>query len=401
MNHIGEKNDIACSGCGACAAVCPKNAIALSLDDAGFFRAVVREDLCVDCGLCRSVCARFTPINGGKDLRESRLYALQSESEAVVRQCSSGGIAHELAADCLKQGWHVCGVVYNTENDRAEHRVIRSVEELPSLDGSKYLQSDTTALRQALDLARAGEKVAVFGTPCQIGSLARAAQELGLRDRLLLTEIFCHGVPSYLLWDRQCQRMKSKLHAERFDRVLFRYKKNDWHSYCLRADAGSRSFYGARETELFWQVFFENVLLGDACFDCQMRRTVSLADLRLGDYWGRRFQQHSDGVSAVFALTDRGEQALRRLDLRSLEPGTPDEMLQAQNMEGYHDRQLHDEAMGVLRRRRDILAAVKYYRARGGRQQALKRVLLRMSAILPDELRAKLRKANSSRKLRS
>ena len=400
MNHIGEQTNTACSGCGACAALCPKAAIELSLDEAGFFKAVVREDRCVSCGLCRSVCPRFSPVEGGKDLRESPLFALQSESDAVVRQCSSGGIAHELAADCLRQGWSVCGVVYNTETDRAEHRLISTLEELPALDGSKYLQSDAAALRQALAMAKGGEHVAVFGIPCQIAGLARAAQKLGVRDRLLLAEIFCHGVPSYFLWERQCERMKQKLHAERFDRVQFRYKKNDWHSYCLRADAGDRSFFGARETELFWQVFFENVLLGDACMDCEMRKTESLADLRLGDYWGRRYQQNSDGVSAVFALTERGEEALRRLKLRRLEPGTPEEMLQAQNMDGYHDRELHDGAMEVLRREQDISAAVKYYRARESGKQTLKRALLRTSAILPDELRAKLRKANSSRKLK-
>lgn len=400
MKHIGEQTNSPCSGCGACAAVCPQNAISLALDDAGFFRAVIQEDRCVDCGLCQSVCPRFSTQNVGKDLRESPLYALQSKSEATVLRCSSGGIAHELAADCIRQGWRICGVVYNPENDRAEHRVISSMEELPDLDGSKYLQSDTSALRQALELAREGANLAVFGTPCQIAGLARAAEKLGLRDRLLLAEIFCHGVPSYLLWEHQCGRMKQKLHAERFDRVQFRYKKNDWHSYCLRADAGERSFFGARETELFWQVFFENVLLNDACFACEMRKTVSLADLRLGDYWGRRYQQHSDGVSAVFALTERGEKALSRLELRRLDPGTPEEMLQAQNMDGYHDRALHDGAMEVLRQTRDITAAVKYYRAREGSRQTLKRALLQASAILPDELRAKLRKANSSRKLK-
>jgi coenzyme F420-reducing hydrogenase beta subunit len=328
------------------------------------------------------------------------MFAMQSKSETVVRRCSSGGIAHELAADCLRQGWKVCGVIYNPEKDRAEHRVISSLEELPMLDGSKYLQSDTTALRQALELTKAGEHVAVFGTPCQICGMARAAEKLGARDRLLLAEIFCHGVPSYLLWEHQCKRMKQKLHAERFDRVQFRYKKNDWHSYCLRADAEGRIFFGARETELFWQVFFENVLLGDACYACEMRKTSSMADLRFGDYWGRRYQLHSDGVSAVFALSERGKQALSRLDLHRLEPGTADEMLQAQNMDGYHDRELHDGAMQVLRQTQDITAAVKYYRAREGSRQTLKRALLRTSAILPDQLRARLRKANSSRKLK-
>ena len=56
--------------------------------------------------------------------------------------------------------------------------------------------------------------------------------------------------------------------------------------------------------------------------------------------------------------------------------------------------------MQVLRQTQDITAAVKYYRARETAKQTIKRTLLRTSAILPDELRAKLRKANSSRKLK-
>ena len=399
MNHIGEKTNTACSGCGACAAVCPRQAIELRLDRAGFFQATVREDRCVDCGLCRSVCARFIPERSGRDLRRSKLYAVQSECGETVRQCSSGGVAHELAADCLQQGWSVCGVAYHEGSDRAEHHIVTSPDELPLLDGSKYLQSDTTAFRLVLDRAKRGEQIAVFGTPCQICGLALSAEKLGLRDRLLLVEIFCHGVPSYLLWERQCRRIRQKLHAERFDRVMFRYKKNDWHSYCLRVDAGTKSFFGARETELFWQVFFENVLLGDACFDCEMRKSESMADLRLGDYWSHRFQRRSDGVSAVFSLTPRGDTALERLKLRAFEPGTAEEMLRAQNMDGYRGRELHDGAMEVLRRTRDIMQAVAYYRARQSGRQKLKRALLRISAVLPDGLRAELRKRNSGRKL--
>ena len=400
MKHIAEQTNKACSGCGACAALCPQNAIELRLDEAGFFRAQVREDRCVGCGLCRSVCERFSPAREGKDLRQAELYALQSRNEETVLRCSSGGVAHEIAADCLKQGVRVCGVIYDTESDRAMHRVISSEKDLPALDGSKYLQSDTGAFRQVLALAQEGEQLAVFGTPCQIAGLARAAEALGVRDRLLLAEIFCHGVPSYLLWDRQCIKMKKKLHTDRFVRVQFRYKKNDWHSYCLRVDAAGRSYTGARETELFWQVFFENVLLGDACSSCELRKTASLADLRLGDYWGRRFQQHSDGVSAAFALTERGQRALDRLELRRLDAGTPEEMLLAQNMEGYRRRALHDEAMAVLRQTQDITQAVRFYRARDGKKLAIKRVLLRASAMIPDGLRARLRKANSSRKLK-
>lgn len=400
MNSIKEQTSRACSGCGACAAVCPQKAIRLELDDTGFYQASVSEDLCVECGLCRSVCTRFSSTVKGSNLSDAKLHALQSRDEKTVFQCSSGGIAHELAAYCLNQGWNVCGVVYNLETDHAEHRVISTLDELPLLDGSKYLQSDTSAFSQVLVDIKNDKRMLVFGTPCQIYGLAHIAEKLGMRDQLLLVEIFCHGVPSYLLWEQQCKRMRKRLKTNRFDRVLFRYKKNDWHSYCLRVDAGSRSFFGSREKELFWQVFFENVLLGDACFDCELRKTVSSADLRLGDYWGRRFQERSDGVSAVYALTERGANALSRLQLHTFDSGTAEEMLRAQNMEGYHDRKLHDEAMEVLRQTQDITQAVKYYQAREDNKKKLKRILLRSSGILPDSLRAGLRKTFSYRAMK-
>lgn len=406
MSNISLKSEYACSGCGACAAVCPKNAIGLELDEAGFFVASVDAEKCVDCGLCVKTCTRFDESIGGVNLHDAELFALQSADEKIVKSCSSGGLAHELAVQALADGCKVVGAAYNTETDRAEHIIIDSTEQLNLLDGSKYIQSNTSMFRDVITEAKNNPKTefAVFGTPCQIAGVAKATELLGMRDRFLLTEIFCHGVPSYKLWDAQCETVRKKLGTEKFDSVQFRYKKNDWHSYCLRVDAQDKTFYGAREKELFWQVFFENVLLGDSCMTCRARKEDSLADLRLGDYWGGRFQKRSDGVSAVFACTERGKAAIGRLCesgvLTEFEQGDANEMLAAQNMAGYHNIELHNEAMAKLRESGNVMEAVKLYRAKSPAKQKAKRVLLRASAILPDDLRAELRKANSSRQLK-
>lgn len=189
-----------------------------------------------------------------------------------------------------------------------------------------------------------------------------------------------------------------------FDSVLFRYKKNDWHSYCLKVTAGGKVYYGARETELFWQVFFENILLGDACYECNARKDFSSADLRIGDYWGARFQNHTDGVSAVYACTEQGEKVIEELvkekRFQVLQEGDASDMLAAQNMAGYTQKRLHNEAMKALRENGDIDAAVRYYRKRMPVKQKVKRILLEISAVIPDGIRAKLRKANSSRLLK-
>ncbi|MCH5296599.1 MAG: Coenzyme F420 hydrogenase/dehydrogenase, beta subunit C-terminal domain [Ruminococcus sp.] len=406
-NNIFEKAEFDCSGCGACTAVCPKEAVNLKLNDAGFFTAVVDKNNCINCGLCKKVCTRYDEEIQGVSLFDVPLYALQSKDEKTVKRCSSGGIANELANQAICDGKQVIGVVYNTKVNQAEHRIADKADQLAGFAGSKYLQSNPEqAFRLALNHARKNKdnQYVVFGTPCQIAGFAKSSENFKVRDQFLLVEIFCHGVPSYKLWDEQCKIIGKKLKASQFDSVQFRYKKNDWHSYCLKVEADGRTYYGSREKTLFWQVFFENVLLGDSCYKCRMRQHKSMADIRLGDYWGKRFQHRSDGVSAVFACTERGREAILRLEqiqvLNQLNAGDAAEMMSAQNMGGYHQRELHDKAMEVLKSQTDVMKAIKTYRAGMSGKQKLKRILLSVSAVIPDDLRAKLRKANSSRMLK-
>lgn len=427
-----------CAGCGACVAICPRQATSLRENDAGFLEAAVEPTLCVSCGLCQKVCLRLSReestqetckegleegiqktsvkkltktdsriVKPGKNLKNASFYAMQSVQRDTVMHCSSGGVAHELAEAFLAEGGKVVGAAYDLVANRVLHRVIMDQTMVSLLDGSKYLQSDTseafaTALREAGQSPNA--QFLVFGTPCQIAGMAAATEQSGVREQFLLVEIFCHGIPSVHVWEDTLRRVRKKLETDRFDSVQFRYKKDDWHSYCLRIEARGRSWYGKRETELFWQVFFENILLNDACWDCKDRCETSYADLRLGDYWGAQFRHRSDGISAVFALTPKGKQSIEQLvvqkRLRSFPAGSAEEMLRAQNMAGYSQRKLHDRAMEDLRRGTNLREVVKGYRRGFTGKQKLKRYLLTASAALPDGLRARLRKRNSARKVK-
>lgn len=406
MNNIMEKTQHSCSGCGACVAICPKKVVKIKLNSIGFLTAVVNEAECIQCGLCRKVCNRFKEYKGKARLYDSKLYALQSSNGKIVKRCSSGGVAHELALQAIRNKYKAVGAVYDLDANLVTHKIVNTESEINLLDGSKYLQSNpSSAFYKAVVEARenSNNRFYVFGTPCQVAGLDKVLRHYRIRNQFLLIEIFCHGVPSYKLWEKTCDKISKKLRTNRFDKVFFRYKKSDWHSYCLRVEANGKIYYGARETELFWQVFFENILLNDACYECQARKEFSSADLRLGDYWGARFQNHKDGVSAVFACTPIGEKVIEELIckdyLRALKESNVADMLAAQNMSGYTQQKLHAEALKVLRESGSIKDAVCYYRRRMTWEQKLKCLLLQASIIIPDSIRSKLRKANSSRML--
>ena len=45
-----------CTGCAACSAVCPHNAIDMKPDSEGFRYPEINTELCVNCGICANVC---------------------------------------------------------------------------------------------------------------------------------------------------------------------------------------------------------------------------------------------------------------------------------------------------------------------------------------------------------
>ena len=94
-NHVNEFLE-PCSGCGACVNVCPKNAVKVKLNNEGLYVAFIDELLCINCGLCKTVCVR-----GNKRsctlLTDGKLVAAQSSNASYVKECTSGGIAYELS----------------------------------------------------------------------------------------------------------------------------------------------------------------------------------------------------------------------------------------------------------------------------------------------------------------
>ncbi|MBQ9838690.1 MAG: Coenzyme F420 hydrogenase/dehydrogenase, beta subunit C-terminal domain [Oscillospiraceae bacterium] len=294
-----------CTGCGVCAAVCKKNCISVKLNSEGFYRPYLTDAAaCLDCGICDLVCPRNAQVEAGSPLS---LVAANTTAEKVLRTTSSGGVCYELAKWGLETGRKVCACTYDYKDHLAVHSVIECVEELEGTKGSKYMQSYTPdSFRQVLN----GEKWIVFGTPCQIAAMDRAAKLRKVRENLILVDFFCHGTPTMNLWKKYINEHD----ARRVAKIDFRSKEFGWHSWSFRFYYSDGTSSSDPKRNMFYKFFFSNLCLNDACYDCGFKAFHSLADIRVGDFWGKKYAQDVAGISSCAVMTPQGAQAMAELE---------------------------------------------------------------------------------------
>ena len=302
-----------CTGCTACAAACPKDAIAMERDREGFARPAVDSAKCVHCGRCTAVCPILHP-------REQRplpaAFAAWNRDEAVRRDSTSGGVFTALAEFVLEGG----GVVFGAALDGRQHlrhTVCFRKEELWRLRGAKYVQSDLDGIFRMVRECLESRPVLFSGTPCQVDGLYRF---LGDRPENLTTcDLVCHGVPSPGVWEdtvRYIERRKGRgLQA-----VRFRNKVTGWKDSHFTAvyDDGAVDSAPLFRTE-YGHAFGRSLFLRPSCYRCPYASMTRPGDFTLGDFWGLRPdelpEQQRWGVGLLLVNTAHGSHVFDQLPL--------------------------------------------------------------------------------------
>ena len=334
MNNIGKVHD--CYGCGVCATACGRKIIEIGLNAEGFYEPHITDpNKCTNCGICTEVCA-YLHEDLSLQNPEIHPYAAWSKDHLVRRKCSSGGAGFEIGNYLLGQGYKVCGVRYDADKNRAEHYIATTVEELIQSAGSKYIQSYTLDGFKAINRK---EKYLVTGTPCQIDSFRRYIRKFRCEDNFVLLDFFCHGVPSMLAWKKYTEWAEKQVGKITY--ASWRNKWTGWHdSWAMGIDGEEhgekinwhdsydmlirekKSYIESRlsQGDMFYQLFLGDCCLGKQCYDhCKYKYNRSSADIRIGDLWGKTYNDDEDGVSGAVAFTQKGNEVLKQCNCELVE----------------------------------------------------------------------------------
>lgn len=275
-----------CTGCTACASVCPKGCITMTQDENGFLCPVIDTERCVECGLCEKTCPIITPLKTAEN--EPKAYAAYSKDEAVRLQSSSGGVFTEIAKEILAEGGVVFGAAYNDQFD-VVHICVDYEANLFKLRGAKYAQSNLcrtfTNVKERLD---AGQQVLFSGTPCQVAGLKAYLRKD--YEKLLTVDFVCHSVPSPMAW-REYVKYRAQLDngGQMPELINLRSKETGWsrYQYSNLFQYADGTNYSARSDEsLYMKLFVGGYINRESCANCQFKGYSRVSDLTIGDFWG-------------------------------------------------------------------------------------------------------------------
>lgn len=401
---VGISEPKPCTGCGACIAVCKEQAISFSINDEGFYEPRIDQTKCRDCSACRNVCYRYKAIDILPQVTGGKCYALHSSDREVHSNSTSGGFGYEIARWGIEHGYKVVGVAYDYATDQAKGIIVDRAEGLNRLQGSKYLQSNSyEAFSETIKLAKSNpaERFVCIGTPCQIYGLRSVIKRLRLSNDFIFIDLFCHGVPSQLVWGPYIAAMRKKV--GNISNIDFRYKGNGWHQYSIRIEGEDGVYCNYAYNDTFYRYFFDNVALNKSCYDCYFRKGYSAADIRIGDFLGGAYEHRDDGISAVVAITERGTELVERLSRQGrvvvVGKHLASECLKSQSSGKYANERLREEVIKRLRSD-DIHKVQRWYFKQLPPKQRLHIRVKSFATLLPTSIFTKLRRFARRRRYR-
>lgn len=250
--------------------------------------------------------------------------AVKDNDAAALRRAASGGAFSVLARPIIAMGGIVFGAKMQ-DGGFVAHEKAETFQELASLQGSAYVQSDISGIFDSVVECLKLDRLVMFvGLPCQCAAV-QAYVQLKLRsdsrlNQLLLCDLICHGAPNnelfraHQLWLARKRKADDGIHSFRF-----RTKKKGWglyYYYYYYLNGKKIEVCEPGDSDPYYAAFLRGETYRESCYKCPFSKRERLTDFTIGDYWGIE-SAHPDfydpnGVSLLLINSSKGEQFFKQ-----------------------------------------------------------------------------------------
>lgn len=299
-----------CSNCGACSAICAKDAVSFRWTSMGRMYAQVDAEKCVNCGRCVKVCPSVvdpTPADCSDrfvgDIKN--LYVGRATDESIFKNAQSGGVCTALLTYLFDAKKIECAIVCQMDagspTPEVKARVITDKDELLKTQKSCYTPVEMlSVLKQTHDFS----SIAFVGLPCHIEGLTNLQKEnkklsnIKYKIGLICDRTMCRTVmdvfstylqPSVIKidWRRKYDRQEG-FHYENAPVVVFSDKD--------AVNVPNKHRFVMKE-------YFTS----PRCRVCYDKLNV-MSDIVLGDPWRMQNVNMTEGESVVLSRTIVGQE---------------------------------------------------------------------------------------------
>ena len=314
--------DELCTGCGTCIALCPEEALKLTIDEKkGIYIPELNEDECNNCGICFKVCpgheVDFKELNleiFGK-LPEDILignylncYVGHATDYDIRYNSASGGLVTQLLIFALEEGIIDGALVTRMKRDNPlepEPFIARTKEEIIKASKSKYCPVPANVALKEIMESEDSERFAVVGLPCHIHGIRKAEQiNKKLKEKIVLhIGLFCNHAPNF--WGTKLLLQRLKVREDEMIKLDYRGE-----GYPGSMKISQKSGELLLLLPDYWDFVGAYFFYPARCLMCS-DEICELADISFGDAWLPELSEEKIGKSIVVSKSEIGEKILQ------------------------------------------------------------------------------------------